>query len=168
MDLRNIWGFIDNIGIGEIAARAAAMFVIMMVMLRLTGMRSFGKGDVFDNVLTVLLGAVLARGIVGATPFFSAVAGGITLMLIYALLSRLSFYNRLLGRVIKGQCLLLYNNGEFVQDNMKKADITRHDIDEQLRINLKTGTLEEVEKIYFERTGEISFVKKGPASLPPK
>lgn len=159
MDLIKIWGTIENIGIGEIAARAAAMFVLMIVMLRVSGMRSFGKGDVFDTVLAILLGAVLARGIVGATPFLSAVAAGITIMAIHNLLSRLSFYNRWIGRTVKGEAMPLYRRGEFIQDNMRKADITKADIQEQLRVKLNTASLDEVEEIYFERTGKVSFVK---------
>jgi uncharacterized membrane protein YcaP (DUF421 family) len=160
MDLTEIWGIKEEIGLLECAARAAVMFVIMVIMIRLSGMRSFGKGDIFDNVLTILLGAVLARGIIGATPFLSAVAGGVTIMVIHNLLSGLSFYHRWIGRVVKGKWLILYEKGEFNMDNMKEANITRNDIDEQLRLRLNTNSLDEVEEIYFERTGKVSFVKK--------
>lgn len=160
MDLTKIWGTVDDIGIGEIAARSAVMFVLMILMLRVSGMRSFGKGDVFDNILTILLGAVLARGIVGATPFLSAVAAGVTILFVHNLLSRLSFYNKWIGRAVKGEAKKLYANGEFDWDNMRNADLTKADIDEQLRVKLNTSTLQEVEAIYFERTGKVSFVKK--------
>jgi uncharacterized membrane protein YcaP (DUF421 family) len=163
MDLRQIWGTHDEIGLLECAARAAVMFVLMIIMIRLSGMRSFGKGDVFDNILTILLGAVLARGIVGATPFLSALAGGITIMIIHNLLSNLSFYYRWIGRVVKGKCMLLYKNGAFDRENMKTANITEHDIMEQLRLKLNANSLDEVEEIYFERTGKVSFVKKQTA-----
>ena len=164
MDLRQIWGTQEEIGLLECAARAAVMFVLMIIMIRLSGMRSFGKGDVFDNILTILLGAVLARGIVGATPFLSALAGGITIMVIHNLLSNLSFYHRWIGRVVKGKCMLLYKNGEFNRENMKTTNITEHDIAEQMRLKLNTNSLDEVEEIYFERTGKVSFVKKKQAS----
>lgn len=163
MDLTQIWGNKEEIGLLETAARAAVMFILMIVMIRVSGMRSFGKGDVFDNILTILLGAVLARGIVGATPFLSAVAGGVTIMVIHNLLSRLSFYYHWIGRAVKGKCLLLYGNGQYIRRNMKKADITENDIMEQLRLKLNTASLNEVEEIYFERTGKVSFVKKKPA-----
>lgn len=158
MDLTNIWGVNNEIGILEIMARAAVMFVIMLIMIRLSGMRSFGKGDVFDNILTILLGAVLARGIVGATPFLSAVAGGVTIMLIHGLLSSLSFWDRWVGKVVKGKWLCLYKDGEFNWENMKTANITKHDIEEQLRIRLHTNSLDDVKEIFFERTGMISFI----------
>jgi uncharacterized membrane protein YcaP (DUF421 family) len=158
MELTEIWGLDDNIGIWEIMARASVMFVIMLIMIRLSGMRSFGKGDVFDNILTILLGAVLSRGIVGATPFFSAVAGGVTIMVIHYLFSSLSFFDRWIGKVVKGKWLCLYQNGEFEWENMKTAHITRHDIEEQLRVRLHTNSMDDVKEIYFERTGKLSFI----------
>lgn len=164
MDLTQIWGTKEEIGLQETAARAAVMFILMIIMIRVSGMRSFGKGDVFDNILTILLGAVLARGIIGATPFLSAVAGGVTIMVIHNLLSNLSFYYKWIGRVVKGKCMLLYQKGEYILENMKEANITEHDIFEQLRLALHTNTLDEVEEIYFERTGKVSFVKKSTAS----
>lgn len=176
MDLTQIWGNKEEIGLLECAARAAVMFLLMIVMIRLSGMRSFGKGDVFDNILTILLGAVLARGIVGATPFLSAVAGGVTIMVIHNILSNLSFYNQLIGRVVKGKCMLLYSKGEFNMHNMSIANISKHDIEEQLRLAVHANSLDEIEEIYFERTGKVSFVKKtappaaegGRPALPPK
>lgn len=160
MDLTQIWGIKEEISLGETVARAAVMFILMIIMIRLSGMRSFGKGDVFDNILTILLGAVLARGIVGATPFLSAVAGGVTIMVIHNLLSNLSFWYKWIGRVVKGKSFILYGNGQFNRKNMRRTNITEHDILEQLRLSLHINSLEEVEEIYFERTGRVSFVKK--------
>src|SRR3989337_567483 len=84
------WGVKDDISPLEVIARGLAMFVAMLVLLRFTGMRSFSKGSVFDNVIIILLGAVLGRGVVGGTPFFSALIGGIALLLIHKFISRLT------------------------------------------------------------------------------
>jgi len=159
MDLREVWGIKEDITIPEIAARAVVMFVLMVLMIRLAGMRSFGKGDVFDNILTILLGSVLARGIVGATPFLSAVAAGVVITGVHSLLSNISFYSHQIGKVVKGEHLLLYKNGRFIKENMDKVNISTHDIEEQMRLTLHKTSLEGIESIYFERTGEISFIK---------
>lgn len=154
------WGIVDNISPLEVAARATAMFVIMLVLLRFTGMRSFSKGSVFDNVIIILLGAVLGRGVVGGTPFFSALIGGIVLLIIHKFISKLTFYNKWAGRHIKGQPTLLYENGKFLYNNMKECDITEHDILEELRINCRCKHLDGFAEVYMERSGKISFIKK--------
>lgn len=160
MDITEIWGNKDAIGPLEIVARSAVMFVYMIVLLRITGMRTFGKGDVFDDILTILYGAVLARGIVGATPFVSAMASGLALVGLHFLFSKLSFHSKRFGRLVKGQPVVLYKNGRFEKSNMEKTKITEHDIMEELRINLQKNSLTEVEEVLLERTGEVSFVKK--------
>ena len=50
MDVTQVWGNKDAIGSLKIAARSAVTFAYMTGLLRITGMRPFGKGDVFDSV----------------------------------------------------------------------------------------------------------------------
>lgn len=152
------WGAKDEISPLEVAARGLAMFAILLVLLRFTGMRSFSKGSVFDNVIIILLGAVLGRGVVGGTPFLSAVIGGIVLLLFHKFISRLTFYNKWAGRHIKGNPVLLYRRGEFLFDHMKECDITEHDLYEELRLTLHQKDLDCVTEIYMERSGKISFI----------
>ena len=156
------WGVKDEISPLEVMARGAVMFIVMLILLRFTGMRSFSKGSVFDNVIIILLGAVLGRGVVGGTPFFSALLGGITLLLIHKLISRLTFYNKWAGRHIKGNPTVLYREGRFLYNDMKDCDITEHDIYEELRLSLNRQNLDEIAEVLMERSGKISFVlKKG-------
>ena len=56
--------------------------------------------------------------------------------------------------------MLLYSKGDYNLRNMSIANITKHDIEEQLRLAMHSNSLEEIEEIYFERTGKLSFVKK--------
>jgi len=152
------WGTKDEISPLEISARGIAMFALLLVLLRFTGMRSFSKGSVFDNVIIILLGAVLGRGVVGGTPFFSALIGGIVLLLFHKFISRLTFYNKRAGRHIKGNPTLLYREGEFFLERMKECDITEHDIYEELRLTLHQKDMRCVNEIYMERSGKISFI----------
>lgn len=157
------WGVEDNITPLELAARGMAMFAILLVLIRFTGMRSFSKGSVFDNIMIILLGAVLGRGVVGGTPFFSALFGGIVLLLIHKFISRLTFYNKWAGRQIKGNPILLYKEGEFFYENMKESDITEHDIYEELRLSLHRKELNDVREVYMERSGKLSFILRNPS-----
>lgn len=68
--LNQWWGIQENISPIEIAERSAVMFIIALILIRISGMRPFGKGNGVDTIITFLIGAILSRGIVGATPFF--------------------------------------------------------------------------------------------------
>jgi uncharacterized membrane protein YcaP (DUF421 family) len=162
--LNHWWGINENITPLEIAARSAAMFFIALVLIRISGMRPFGKGNGVDAIISFLIGAILSRGVVGATPFFSTVASVIVILLIHNLLAKLSLYHKWIERKVKGKTYLLYENGSFMEANMKKADVSEKDIFEELRIQCQLDALDQIKKVYMERTGEISFVKKESTS----
>jgi uncharacterized membrane protein YcaP (DUF421 family) len=158
--LNEWWGINENITPLEIAARSAVMFIIALLLIRMAGMRPFGKGESFDKVISFLIGAILSRGVVGATPFFSTVASMVVIVLIHKIFSKLSLYNKWFGKKLKGKCVLLFRDGKFIEENMKRTNISENDILEEARLNLQSGSLEKIKEVYIERTGEISFIKK--------
>jgi uncharacterized membrane protein YcaP (DUF421 family) len=153
------WGVNENIAPLEIAARAAVMFLIALLLIRLAGMRPFGKGESFDKIITFLIGAILSRGVVGATPFFSTVAAMIVIILLHKLFSKLSIYSKWFGAQVKGHSIVLYEKGEFLETNMHRTNITKHDVMEELHLCCQTDKLDNIREIRMERTGEISFIK---------
>ncbi|MGN6165564.1 MAG: hypothetical protein ACTHOF_13585 [Flavisolibacter sp.] len=84
--LNQWWGINENISPLEIAARSAVMFLIALVLICMSGMRPFGKGNGVDTIISFLIGAILSRGVVGATPFFSTVASAVVIFLFITLL----------------------------------------------------------------------------------
>jgi uncharacterized membrane protein YcaP (DUF421 family) len=154
------WGINENIAPLEIAARSAVMFIIALLLIRLAGMRPFGKGEGFDKIITFLIGAILSRGVVGATPFFSTVISMIVIILIHKILSKLSIYSKWFGQQVKGRPSILYESGNFIRENMNRVNITEHDIYEDLREETQLNSLDEIKEVYMERTGKLSFVKK--------
>lgn len=158
-DLTQWWGIKENIGPAEIAARSAVMFVIALVLLRAAGMRPFGKGESFDKVITFLIGAILSRGVVGATPFVSTVVSMVVILLIHQVISRLSIYSKWFSQLVEGKRILLFEEGVYQLSNLKKMGLTEKDILEELRLTVQQDSLEKIRQVYMERTGEISFVK---------
>jgi uncharacterized membrane protein YcaP (DUF421 family) len=154
------WGINENISPLEIAARSAAMFLIALLLMRMAGMRPFGKGEPFDNIISFLIGGILSRGVVGATPFFSTIASMIVIIIIHKILAKLSIYSKWFGAKVKGEKVLLFRNGMFVKENMNRVNITEHDILEDLRLEVQISSMEKIEEAYMERSGKISFVKK--------
>jgi uncharacterized membrane protein YcaP (DUF421 family) len=80
----------DDVGIMAMSLRALIIFVATLIFLRIAGRRSFGQKTAFDLCVTVLLGAVLSRAIVGASPMMPALAAGAVLVLAHRLLAILA------------------------------------------------------------------------------
>src|SRR5437588_4360321 len=119
-------------------------------------MRAFGKGDTFDMIVVFLVSGTLVRGVVGATPFFSTIAGAIVILIIHKIVCILSFYSKKFGWLAKGENYLLYKDGNFLIENMKRTNITQHDIFEELRFEFQVNSLDHIKEVYLERTGKIS------------
>jgi uncharacterized membrane protein YcaP (DUF421 family) len=158
--LNDWWGINENISSLEIAERSAVMFVIALLLMRIAGMRPFGKGEPFDDIITFLIGGILSRGVVGATPFVPTIISMIVILIIHKVLAKLSVYSKWFGAKVKGEKILLYRDGSFIKENMNRANITEHDILEDLRMEVQLGSLDKIKEVYMERSGKISFVKK--------
>lgn len=157
--LNQWWGINENITPLEISERSAVMFLIALILIRVSGMRPFGKGNGVDTIITFLIGAILSRGIVGATPFFSTVISVIVILVIHKIMTKLSLFDNEIEKVVKGESYLLYSQDRFIPGNMKKANVSIKDIYEELRIQTNSSTLDKISEIYMERTGGLSFIK---------
>jgi uncharacterized membrane protein YcaP (DUF421 family) len=159
-ELSKYFGVNEHISILQITVRSIVMFLITFVMVRITGMRQFRKNSPFDMVITFLIGGVLSRGVVGASPLFATLASTLALILLQKIFYKLTFKSEKIERIMKGEPFLIYKDGKFLKENMGKADITKLEVLEDLRVEQQTESLDEIDEIYVEKTGEISFIKK--------
>ncbi|QJB30380.1 DUF421 domain-containing protein [Chitinophaga oryzae] len=161
MDIAGVfWGDGEKLDLLQMSVRALSMFFIALVLIRLGGMRIFGKRSAFDTIIIIMLGAILARGVIGASPFWSTVAASATMVLVNRLVAWLCAANDTVNDVIKGKHLLLCENGQIHWDNMKVASLSKSDLMESLRLETKQDSLEKIEKAYMETNGRISFLLK--------
>ncbi|RYZ19524.1 MAG: hypothetical protein EOO16_19675, partial [Chitinophagaceae bacterium] len=122
--LNHYWGIKENISPLELSARAVVMFLVSLLLLRLSGMRPFGRENTFDTIITFLIGGILSRGVVGATPFFSCIAGAIAILLANKGLAKASHLSSGFERLIKGHSRVLFENGAFLDHELRDASIT--------------------------------------------
>ena len=135
--IHTIWGDGEHLNALQMAVRAFLMFFIALLLIRLGGMRIFGKKSSFDTIIVIMLGAVLARGIVG-----------------------LSEKHIIINNIIKGKPLIIYESGQINWKHMKMSSLTRSDLMESLRLETKKESLKYVDRAYMETNGRISFIMK--------
>jgi uncharacterized membrane protein YcaP (DUF421 family) len=155
-----VWGDDEHLNALQMSVRAILMFIFAIILIRLGGMRTFGKKSSFDNVIVIMLGAVLARGVVGASPFFSTVTAGLVMIMIHRLMAWISIKNERASVLLKGARIVLYKRGNIIWKNMEKTTISENDLMESLRLETKKTSLEEVETASLETNGRISFILK--------
>ena len=160
MNITDIFGSGEDLSPTQMAIRAFVMFFIALMLIRLAGMRIFGIKTAFDNILVIMLGAILSRGIVGASPFFSTVAAAAAMILVHKFLAWLAMKHEWVGKIVKGYRHSLYHDGEMREDNLRRTAVSKDDLMEGVRLEINKNSLDEVEQIFIEKTGEISVVKK--------
>jgi uncharacterized membrane protein YcaP (DUF421 family) len=158
--LENIFGTGKDLAFHQMCARAFVTFFITLALIRLAGMRSIGKKTAFDTVITIMLGAVLSRVIVGASAFFPTVGGGIVIVVIHRLVAWVSMNHESIERIVKGEHRQLYANGEINWRNMRRSCVSERDLIESVRLQANVKSLQEIEEAYIESNGEISIIKK--------
>lgn len=158
--VNTIFGHGTDLNFMQMSCRAILIFFITLLLLRIAGLRTFGKKSAFDNVIIIMLGSVMSRAVVGASPFWATVGACFMFVIVHWLLGKLSYHSDAIGSLIKGEGLSLYADGEENRHNMQKTKISHKDLEEEIRISINSNTLEQVKEIFIERNGEISVIKK--------
>jgi uncharacterized membrane protein YcaP (DUF421 family) len=158
--INTIWGEGDQLNWLQMSVRAFIMFIIALTLIRLGGLRLFSKKSAFDNVIVIMLGAVLARGIVGASPFFSTVGASCVMIIVHRLLAWISVKSDPMCKVLQGKHIMLFRNGKILWENMKKVTISEHELMASLRLETKKDSFDDIDIAYLETNGRISFILK--------
>jgi len=158
--LIKIFGEGKDLNALQMSCRGIVMFFIALVLIRISGRRSFGVRSPLDNIITISLGAVMSRAIVGASDFVPVVVCCFVIVLLHRGIGWLVASNTPFGRLIEGEKILLYEKGQFLRENMKKALVCQEDLMQGVRKSALTEDMDKIEKVYMERNGDISAIRK--------
>ena len=144
--------------VGLIALSALAMYVAVILLTRLAGVRSFSKMSGFDFAVTVAIGSVLGSVILSKDP---PIANGVAALVI---LFGLQIGMAVLRSRFPGLQLLADNRprlimigGEVQYDQLKKAKMTESDLWGKLR-EANALNFSQVLAVIAETTGDVSVL----------
>ena len=143
----------------QVSVRAVIVFIATLIMVRLGSKRSLAEKTAFDAVFIVIIGSMLARAINGSEAFFPTLGTGFVLVLLHRLFGFAAYYSHTFGILVKGKPVVLVQDGKLKRQNMFWEHISRHDLEEDMRLDEKTEDLSKIQVARLERSGDISFVK---------
>ena len=158
--INELFGHGSDLNALQMSIRALITFFVALALIRFSGMRIFGIKSAFDTCIIIMLGAVLARGVVGASPFIPTIAASTALIVIHKIIVAISVSNQFISHLVKGKPLSLYKSGTVNSKNLKRCSLSYGDIMEEIRLTLNQNTMENIDEIFMERTGKISMIKK--------
>jgi uncharacterized membrane protein YcaP (DUF421 family) len=144
----------------QISLRGVIVFIATLIMVRLGHKRSLSRKTAFDAVLLVILASVLSRAINGSAAFFATLGGGLVLVLLHRLLAFIAYHSHWFGCLIKGRPDVIVENGDLILSSMRRNHISRHDLEEDLRLGARMENASQVKTARVERSGDISFIEK--------
>lgn len=144
----------------QISLRGVIVFLATLIMIRIGHKRSLARKTAFDAVLIVILASVLSRAINGSAAFFATLGGSVVIVLVHRLLAFIASHSHWFGCLIKGSPEIIVENGDLILPVMRRNHISKHDLEEDLRLDAQIDDISRVRVARVERSGDISFIKR--------
>ena len=119
--------------LGVIAARAAMIYAVALIALRLAQRRTLAQWTAIDFAAAVATGAIIGRTAVDPKQPF--VYGAVALLTLTAVHWLVSFgrYNELFAKLVDHRVRVLVHDGELRHDQLRRCGLTTNDVLSQLR-----------------------------------
>jgi uncharacterized membrane protein YcaP (DUF421 family) len=167
--MNTLYGFVDSLlglqleakqlTFTQVSARGVIIFILTLLMVRLSSRRSLAEKTAFDAVLLVILASVLARAINGSAGFFTTIEVGFVLVFLHRFFGWMACRSHAFGILIKGSPIVVIQNGQLNRRVMLRNLISEHDLEEDLRLDAETEDVSKIKIARLERSGDLSFIK---------
>lgn len=145
--------------LAEIAARTAAIYIVVLLGVRLSGKREVGQMTPFDLTLLLLISNAVQNAMTGPdTSLIGGVVAAATLLVLNYFVAEVSGGNRRFRRFIQGQPSLLVHDGEIITSHMTKEHVSMDELQRALREH-GISSYHDVALAVLEVDGSISCLK---------
>jgi uncharacterized membrane protein YcaP (DUF421 family) len=148
-----------TVSLWELILRGSLVYLLLIVLLRVTGKRQIGQMAPFDLVLLLVLSNAVQNAMNGGDNSVTAGAvSAVTLVGLNYLVGYATFRSKKLEILIEGRPDVLIHNGQIYSDVMAKSHLTHHELNAALR-SAGCASIEEVHYAILENNGQISVQK---------
>lgn len=147
----------------RVAAIAVLAYAAVVATLRLAGKRSLAKLNIFDFVVTVAFGSILATILLSRD--VSLAEGALAFAMLAVLQWSVSFFSvraRRLRRLIRSEPRLVLSNGRFLDAALRRERLTRGDVEAAIRKS-GHGSVADIAAVVLETDGELSVIAQSAA-----
>lgn len=142
-----------------IAARTAAIYLVVLIGVRLSGKREVGQMTPFDLTLLLLLSNAVQNAMTGPdTSLIGGIVAAVTLLVLNYIAADLSGANRRFRKFIQGQPSLLIHDGQLVESHMAREHVSADELGRALREH-GIASYHDVALAVLEVDGSISCLK---------
>ena len=144
----------------DIVFRALFVFVLLYIIMRVIGRRELSSLEPFDLILLVVLGDLVQQGVTqddySVTGILLAIG---TIALLQLGVSFVNFRFPRLRPLLDGEPIIVVQNGEPIERNMRRERVTLDDIASAAR-QQSIARIADIQWAVLETNGTLSFIKK--------
>jgi uncharacterized membrane protein YcaP (DUF421 family) len=146
--------------LGEIAIRAALVYLALVLLLRLAGKRELGQLNLFDLIVILLIANAVQNAMVGPdTSLTGGLVAAATVVGLNAVVDRLSTRVGWLGRELIGSPTLLVNDGKLIEEYVRREGLTADVVEMALREH-GVAQVSDAQMAVLETDGTISVIPR--------
>jgi uncharacterized membrane protein YcaP (DUF421 family) len=143
----------------ETIIRTAVVYLILLVLIRLTGRRTLAQVTAFDFVVLLIIGGSTQRALLGQDySVINAVLVVVTLLLADVALSLIERDSPLFAKIINGMPMIIVEDGQLLQARLRKARLTESDVLAAARSTRGIERLSDIKFAILEANGNISVI----------
>lgn len=144
----------------RILISALIAYIVLIIILRISGKRTLSKWNAFDFIVTIALGSLLASVIVTkSNRIIEGLFAAFLLILFQFIITWLSTRFEWIKDLVKAKPTLLYYKNEFLREAMKSQRVTKSEILAAMRTS-SIGSVDAVEAVVLEADGSFSVIEK--------
>jgi uncharacterized membrane protein YcaP (DUF421 family) len=141
------------------AVRTLCVYLLILVILRITGKREIGNFSPFDLLIALMLGEIVDEAIYGDVDFLQFAVAAVCIAALQYGTSWLTYASRTMDRLLEGTPSVLVRNGELQQDAMKRERLNEAEVLALLR-EQSVDDLREVKLGTLEVSGQLTVLKE--------
>ena len=148
----------SDIGAVATALRTVIIYAFTLAIIRFGNKRFLSKATAFDVIVAIMLGSVMSRGISGSSSLFTTFIAGAAFLGMHSLFALLAYKTDWFGSYVKGERVLLIEDGKIQREGMREGNITENDLKQAIRLNTDHADPSKIKTAYLERDGSISVI----------
>jgi uncharacterized membrane protein YcaP (DUF421 family) len=141
--------------------RALAVYIVLLLILRLAGSRTLAGITTFDFVLVLIISEAVQQALIDDdNSMINAFLLVITLVSLNILMSLIKQRSTRFERLLDGTPLLLLENGRIHADRLQRERVDEADVLEAARERRGISRLDDIDYAVLERNGQITLIPK--------
>jgi uncharacterized membrane protein YcaP (DUF421 family) len=142
----------------QIALRCMAVYLFIVLAIRVFGKKELAQLSVIDLVFILLISNAVQNAMLGNNnTLYGGLFAAISLFCINFCLKKILFKSSTISELLQGKNLLLVYKGAIQQDNLNEAEITIQELQAAIREH-GVEKIQQVDMVMLEVDGNISVI----------